>query len=116
MSHICDRLEIAGPGFVNITLKPTAIAGALAAMDSPGLGVPSIAGAQTVAVDLCGVNVAKQMHVGHLRATIIGDTIARLYERLGWRVFLWSEDLRDVVLVGASSGRTTLATGACQLQ
>ncbi|MSQ90520.1 MAG: arginine--tRNA ligase [Phycisphaerales bacterium] len=83
----CEPFEIAGPGFVNIRLRPETIAAALAAMDAPTLGVSNGAGAHTVAVDLCGVNVAKQMHVGHLRATIIGDTIARLFERLGWKVF-----------------------------
>ncbi|MSR29439.1 MAG: arginine--tRNA ligase [Phycisphaerales bacterium] len=87
LMDLCESLEIAGPGFVNIRLKPSSIAQALALMDSPGLGVPDSQQTQTIAVDLCGVNVAKQMHVGHLRATIIGDTIARMHERLGWRVF-----------------------------
>lgn len=84
--ELCDPFEIAGPGFVNIRLRPETIATALAQMDNPSLGVSNANHTHTVAVDLCGVNVAKQMHVGHLRATIIGDTIARLFERLGWRV------------------------------
>lgn len=87
LGEIVERAEVAGPGFINITLRSDALSRALDAMDTPELGVPSVHGTQTIAVDLCGVNVAKQMHVGHLRATIIGDTIARLYERLGWRVF-----------------------------
>lgn len=87
LRDLCEPMEIAGPGFVNIRLKPEAIASALTAMDIPSLGMSDAHGAHSVAVDLCGVNVAKQMHVGHLRATIIGDTIARLYERLGWKVF-----------------------------
>ncbi len=87
LRDICEPFEIAGPGFVNIRLRPDAIAAALTAMDHPSLGVSDAHRTHSVAVDLCGVNVAKQMHVGHLRATIIGDTIARLYERLGWKVF-----------------------------
>ncbi len=79
-----EPLEVAGPGFINIRLKPAALGAALSAMDSPALGVEPLGAGRTVAVDLCGVNVAKQMHVGHLRATIIGDTIARIHERLGW--------------------------------
>ncbi|MSR44222.1 MAG: arginine--tRNA ligase [Phycisphaerales bacterium] len=83
---ICEPFEIAGPGFVNIRLRAQVIAEALTEMDCPALGISNANRTHTVAVDLCGVNVAKQMHVGHLRATIIGDTIARLFERLGWRV------------------------------
>ncbi|RMH27295.1 MAG: arginine--tRNA ligase [Planctomycetota bacterium] len=92
---IVDRLElddlaepptVAGPGFINVRLKAEALAGLLAAMDEPGLGVEPPAEPDTVVVDLCGVNLAKQMHVGHLRATVIGDALARLFERLGHRV------------------------------
>ncbi|MFI4854785.1 MAG: arginine--tRNA ligase [Phycisphaerales bacterium JB065] len=84
--------EIAGPGFINITLKPDALAAAVAEMDSPQLGIEpagdpeSDSQKQTIVVDLCGVNLAKQMHVGHLRATVIGDALARLNERLGHEV------------------------------
>jgi arginyl-tRNA synthetase len=90
LAAIADPPEIAGPGFVNIRVRTEALGAALSAMDRPGLGVADVKGARTIAVDLCGVNVAKQMHVGHLRATIIGDTIARLHERMGWRV--WREN------------------------
>jgi len=80
---------IAGPGFINITLKPDALASALDALDSDDLGVapPPPGTRETVVIDLCGVNLAKQMHVGHIRATVIGDALARLWERLGHRVF-----------------------------
>ena len=83
----CEPMQVAGPGFINIRLRPAALGAALAAFDAPALGIEPPADTHTCAVDLCGVNVAKQMHVGHLRATIIGDTIARTYERLGWSVF-----------------------------
>jgi len=75
--------SIAGPGFINIKLKPEALAGLLARLDTPALGIEPPAEPETVVVDLCGVNLAKQMHVGHLRATVIGDALARVFERLG---------------------------------
>ncbi|MBX3365824.1 MAG: arginine--tRNA ligase [Phycisphaeraceae bacterium] len=77
--------SIAGPGFINIKLRADALAALVANMDTPGggLGVPVPEVKETAVVDLCGVNLAKQMHIGHLRAVIIGDAIARLFERLG---------------------------------
>jgi len=78
--------SIAGPGFINIKLAPDALAGLLAKFDTPALGIEPPADPQTVVVDLCGVNLAKQMHVGHIRATVIGDAVARLFERLGHTV------------------------------
>ncbi len=76
--------NIAGPGFINISLRSDALPKLLGALDSPALGVEPTGKGHTVVVDLCGVNLAKQMHVGHLRATIIGDTLARIFERLGF--------------------------------
>lgn len=73
--------SIAGPGFINITLRGETLSRLLAAIDTPSLGLDPSAG--TVVVDLCGVNIAKEMHVGHLRATVIGDALARAFERLG---------------------------------
>ena len=87
LEPLCEKLEVAGPGFVNITLRSSIIADALHDMDAEALGVPLPGRGRRVAVDLCGVNVAKQLHVGHLRASIIGDSMARLHERLGWTVF-----------------------------
>jgi arginyl-tRNA synthetase len=77
--------SIAGPGFINVRLSAGALAGLLERLDSPALGVegPAAGARQTVVVDLCGVNLAKQMHVGHLRSIIIGDAIARALSRLG---------------------------------
>lgn len=78
--------NIAGPGFINVRLRPEALAGLLDALDDESLGIPAPEAPETVVVDLCGVNLAKQMHVGHLRATVIGDALARVFERLGARV------------------------------
>jgi len=83
LAGLCENPTIADPGFINLTLCAEALAGALAAMDTPSLGVTPDADPGIVVVDLCGVNVAKQMHVGHLRSTIIGDSLARILERLG---------------------------------
>ncbi|MDF1808962.1 MAG: arginine--tRNA ligase [Phycisphaerales bacterium] len=78
--------NIAGPGFINVTLLPDAISESLGAMDNKQLGIVVPDSPPTVVVDVCGVNLAKQMHVGHLRSTVIGDAIARLYERMGYKV------------------------------
>lgn len=78
--------NIAGPGFINIRLKTNALAGMLDAMDRDDLGIPPAAHPQTIVVDLFGVNLAKQMHVGHLRSTIIGDALVRVFQRLGHHV------------------------------
>ncbi len=90
VAGIADKLEVAGPGFVNVHLAESALAAALDSFDSPALGIAPSGATHAVTIDLCGVNVAKQMHVGHLRATIIGDTLARVHERLGRKV--WREN------------------------
>lgn len=77
--------SIAGPGFINITLRKDTLANLLHKLDTKDLGLPQPdpKNKQTVVVDLCGVNLAKQTHVGHLRSIIIGDAIAKTLERLG---------------------------------
>ncbi len=87
LDDLAETPDVAGPGFINIRLKSAAIADALTSMDTDDLGVSlPEADRETVVVDLCGVNLAKQMHVGHLRATVIGDALARLHQRLGHTV------------------------------
>lgn len=80
-----DESSIAGPGFINIRLRVEALVRMLGTLDRPGMGLPTDH-PETIVVDLCGVNLAKQMHIGHLRATVIGDSIARVLEKLGHRV------------------------------
>ena len=82
-----DVPEVAGPGFINIRISDGTITSLVEEMDTDDLGVALDDNPHAVAIDLCGVNVAKQLHVGHLRATIIGDSIARMYERVGRKVF-----------------------------
>ncbi len=83
LDTIAEPAEVAGPGFINIRLKPVALATMLDGFDTPRLGLSAEADTRPIAIDLCGVNIAKQMHVGHLRSTIIGDTLARVLERCG---------------------------------
>lgn len=78
--------DVAGPGFINVRLLGEALADGLRRLDTDRLGIDAPEHPMTVVVDLCGVNLAKQMHIGHLRSTVIGDAIARLYERLGHAV------------------------------
>ncbi len=83
VADIAEPPQVAGPGFINLRLKTPALAQMLAAMDTPALDVGPDPDTRPVAIDLCGVNIAKQMHVGHLRSTIIGDALARVIERRG---------------------------------
>ncbi|MDP5239997.1 arginine--tRNA ligase [Uliginosibacterium sp. 31-16] len=86
LAGIADKLEIAGPGFINITLAPEFLAGlANAALVDDRIGVPQPA-SQRVIVDYSSPNLAKEMHVGHLRSTIIGDALARVLRFLGHEV------------------------------
>ncbi|HEY8202645.1 MAG TPA: arginine--tRNA ligase [Actinomycetota bacterium] len=87
LSGLADPPEVAGPGFVNLRLRPEFLAREAARLAAdPRLGVEPSRAAETVVVDYSGPNVAKEMHVGHLRSTIIGDAIARILEFLGDRV------------------------------
>jgi len=89
VSDICEPPEVAGPGFINLRLKPDFVAGRLLRInaDERGrLGIPSESVPQTVVVDFSSPNIAKEMHVGHLRSTIIGDAICRITEFLGHHV------------------------------
>jgi arginyl-tRNA synthetase len=88
ISDLCESPEIAGPGFINLRLKDSFLAERLLEMyrDAERLGVDKTDTPKTVVVDYSGPNIAKQMHVGHLRSTIIGDCIARLYEFQGHTV------------------------------
>ena len=86
LSGIASKTEIAGPGFINIFLEPAFLATHVdAALKSDRLGV-SQPEAQTVVIDYSAPNVAKEMHVGHLRSTIIGDAAVRTLEFLGHKV------------------------------
>ncbi|HKN40715.1 MAG TPA: arginine--tRNA ligase [Acidimicrobiia bacterium] len=87
LADIAHPPEIAGPGFINVTLQDAFLARALAETAAdPRLGVTPAATTETVVIDYSAPNVAKEMHVGHLRSTIIGDALVRVLEFLGHRV------------------------------
>ncbi|MCR9276891.1 MAG: arginine--tRNA ligase [Pseudomonadaceae bacterium] len=81
LSDIASDVSIAGPGFINVTFAPTFLAARLAKDISLSVSAP-----KRVVVDYSSPNLAKEMHVGHLRSTIIGDAVARVLEALGHTV------------------------------
>lgn len=81
---LIESLEVAGPGFINISLAPSGLVAAVAEMSgSDRIGVPAVAEPMTVVVDYGGPNMSKALHVGHLRAAVIGESIKRLFRFLG---------------------------------
>jgi arginyl-tRNA synthetase len=81
---IFSNIEIAGPGFINLTLSAQFLSELVEQMaHDKHLGIPSPAKKERVIVEFSSPNIAKEMHVGHLRSTIIGDALARLFEFLG---------------------------------
>ncbi|WP_417740591.1 arginine--tRNA ligase [Rosistilla oblonga] len=87
VDDLCDPPEIAGPGFINLRLKDDWLAQqATAMLRDPRLGVAAAANPRTVVLDYSGPNVAKPMHVGHIRSTVIGSAIAELLRFAGHTV------------------------------
>lgn len=86
LTDIAQAIEIAGPGFINIFLNPQWVAHHVEyALEDKTLGIQAIH-PQTIVADYSSPNVAKEMHVGHLRSTIIGDAVVRVLEFLGNKV------------------------------
>ena len=85
---VFEDLEIAGPGFINMAYKKEYLCEGVRTMskDRERLAVPRAETAQSVVVDFSSPNIAKEMHVGHLRSTIIGDTLSNLLEFKGHKV------------------------------
>lgn len=84
VADLCEPPEIAGPGFINLRLKASYIEAQLQAIKGNArLGIGPVEAPQTIIVDFSSPNIAKEMHVGHLRSTIIGDSIARVLEFVG---------------------------------
>ena len=117
-----ESVEVAGPGFVNLTLSPSWLSDRLAATArDPRLGRDRAAVARTVIIDYSSPNVAKEMHAGHLRSAIIGDALSRLISDAGHRLIRqnhvgdWGTQfgmlIEHLTDLGEESGAETLSVG-----
>jgi arginyl-tRNA synthetase len=87
LDDLCDPPEVAGPGFINLRLKDDRLAGELKrAVGDARLGVALVETPRTYVIDYSSPNVAKPMHVGHIRSTVIGDALCRTLRFLGHKV------------------------------
>ena len=88
VDDLCEKVEVAGPGFINLTLRAEWLAGQVSGIvDDPRAGVQPVASPRTIIVDFSSPNVAKPMHVGHLRSTVIGDALNRILRFIGHKVY-----------------------------
>ena len=87
LADLCSSAEVAGPGFINLTVADDALGRLLAQIAADDrLGVPLTTSRETIVIDYSAPNAAKEMHVGHLRSTILGDAMVRLLEWQGHTV------------------------------
>jgi arginyl-tRNA synthetase len=121
-SPMVERAKVSGPGFINITVRDAWLGEtATAQLSDPRLGVETTTQPQHVVVDYSSPNVAKEMHVGHLRTTIVGDAFVRVLERLGHHVIRanhigdWGTNfgmlLEHLVDIGEDAAYAQLAAG-----
>jgi len=109
------KVDIAGPGFVNFTFTSEAIAGSLLALrQDTHLGIAQAGTARKVVIDFSAPNVAKEMHVGHIRSTVLGETLARLMTAQGHTVIRdnhigdWGTQFGKIILGYKQAGKPPL--------
>ncbi len=87
VEDLCEKITVDGPGFLNLTLSAAALAQRLSVIvKDDHVGVPQVEKAKTIVVDFSAPNIAKPMHVGHIRSTFIGDSLARVARFIGHKV------------------------------
>ena len=87
VEDVCSNVEVSGPGFINLTLRNEWIAQQAAGLlEDPRLGVPVADPRQEIVVDYSSPNISKEMHVGHLRTTVVGDAVVKILEYQGHEV------------------------------
>jgi arginyl-tRNA synthetase len=87
LPDVVEQAEAAGPGFLNFRLRNRALADGVAALAmEPRCGTPLVGDGRTVVMDYSSPNIAKPMHIGHIRSTVIGDALDRIHRFLGYRV------------------------------
>ena len=87
VEDVCSNVEVSGPGFINLTLRNEWIAQQAAGLlEDPRLGVPVADPRQEVVIDYSSPNISKEMHVGHLRTTVVGDAVVKILEYQGHEV------------------------------
>jgi len=107
--------EVAGSGFVNYRVQPAAVAQAVESLrKDPSLGVSATTKLETIVIDFSSPNIAKAMHVGHIRSTLLGDTLSRLLTRCGHKVIRinhlgdWGTQFGKLLLAYRNAGRPPL--------
>lgn len=87
IDDICESPEVAGPGFINLKLRDSFLVDFLKGMlGDARCQIPEVTSDKTIVIDFSSPNVAKPMHVGHIRSTVIGDSLSRIFRFLGYRV------------------------------
>jgi len=112
-----EKPTVAGAGFVNYRVGPEAVSRAVDALrQDPNLGIPRVPKPESIVVDFSSPNIAKAMHVGHIRSTLLGDSLARLLRRLGHQITRvnhlgdWGTQFGKLLLAYRAAGRPAIQT------